>query len=425
MLAVLATPRRAGRSLVQRGLAAAAVTHATALLLSAGVSHAGYALLRSEGDHRTLETFLSMAGPFFSGYRGLSLTAGLLVSALLFELYFWAFGVGVLGSWAAPAPQAGRRYQRAAILTGFASMHLATLTTIWCAAALLMASDVLETSVAASTLKSLLGGASMTGGVVLATALAMRMARGYGEALGPPAPREYPVCEFCGYNLHATDSDRPCPECGEPAARSLSSIHRVDAWEVGRRGYLATLWRAVLTPAMLFRRVSVRRHADRARRFFVISTAFSAAILATMTALAYLVSILVRPDSWPLRLQGGQWRRMAALAGAAGGLWSLLLIIGTMIAVNMLTTGSRKREDYLGPVGALKLGCYLSALSVPWAILTGLALCATFGWRSLPGYTPSYNSTLTLSWSIYGVGLLVWYWIAGARAYEACQFANR
>jgi len=72
-----------------------------------------------------------------------------------------------------------------------------------------------------------------------------------------------PTCEFCGYNLTATPLEGRCPECGEPAARSLGPDVRPGApWEHRRelgtgRAYRRTAIQAVFAPGSLGRSIRV------------------------------------------------------------------------------------------------------------------------------------------------------------------------
>lgn len=430
MLLVWLRPRRAGRHVAGRRLGSALLVHLLGLLLSA----AGVLLMQwlLTVRRRGAMDLSDMAGTFTSllqGYLGSYVGAGAAVAAgvtmLLFELYYWAFGIGVLGSWMAPPGTVGRYYYRGAIVTGYATLYLPLAAMGWWAVMLRYAGAGRPTQPTMAVINAAAMGACLSVIPALAVAMAMRLAGGMGKALGQPAPAEDPVCERCGYNLHATDYDRSCPECGTPAALSLSSIHRTSAWETHRSGYCKALALAIFHPGGLFRRVTVRSRSAPARRFFATTTTLSSIIFSLFCGLAYAGYLLGNPGNWPVEIDRVLIQRMAFFATLGGGIWALLVMLGSMIAVNMLATGSRKRRDNLGRIGSLKIGCYLSALSIPWAILCGVALCITYAVRGLPSYSRTYDPTMTLAWAILGVMLLIWYWLAGSRAYEACHFANR
>ena len=77
--------------------------------------------------------------------------------------------------------------------------------------------------------------------------MCLRLANGLGQVPPGSSPAEDKHCEGCGYNLHATPFEQRCPECGRPARESLSPIHRVNAWEVGRAGFFVTAGRSSST----------------------------------------------------------------------------------------------------------------------------------------------------------------------------------
>ncbi|NLF31138.1 MAG: hypothetical protein GX591_09665, partial [Planctomycetes bacterium] len=83
----------------------------------------------------------------------------------------------------------------------------------------------------------------------------------------------------------------------------------------------------------------------------------------------------------------------------------------------------RRREENIRLRGAVKLGCYLSALAVPSAAIGGGALCLLLqaGARRWLDWT---REDYTLTMMVLGAGFLVWYWITATRAYEASRYAN-
>ena len=109
------------------------------------------------------------------------------------------------------------------------------------------------------------------------------------------------------------------------------------------------------------------------------------------------------------------------LSVALAGLWAFGAPAISMVAASVLISGSRRQGDRLASRGALKIACYLSALAMPWAVLVGGVAYFT-AWLTAPG--PGMDTTSALVWSIFGVALLVWYWILVSRAYEACRYAN-
>jgi hypothetical protein len=250
--------------------------------------------------------------------------------------------------------------------------------------------------------------------------MAMRLAAGMGDAVRQAGPAEDPLCEFCGYNLHATPFDSRCPECGEPASHSLLPTRRCNDWEVGRLGYWRSLGHLMNDPTKFFRTIRTREQFTVARRFLVLSTAVSSLLFACVL----VAGAPIRDYSvWPhpaLRL---------ALTNASygilrAGVWAMAAPIVCMFVASLLAGASRSRRDKLDGRGAMKIACYLSALAIPWAVLMSAVITVLSYLESTAFRGRAYDRLATLVWPCVGVLLLVSIWIAASRGYDACRSAN-
>lgn len=428
-LGVLFAPRWAGRQIARRGLPSAVLVHL--------VSMAGFAAILMAApivaQDVTIRTVPSSAGPSLADILRAALlgsggpTTGVIgwllivLPFLLGEVYSWASGLALFGPYLALNLSQRRLFHAAAVVTGYASTWLLPLGISWGAAIVLFRLN-LSTSDPSGEIYALGMCACVMVLPAWMLAMALRIARGAGEAM-PEDPRpEDPLCEACGYNLHATPFGQRCPECGEPAAGSLSTIGRVCAWETGRQGYLATAIDVLRDPRRFFRSIRVHGQVDAARRFLTVSAALSAALLGTAIIAAWLITSRLRGQNWPPRYMAVE---LACVAMVLSGLWAVGVLIGSMMAASVVANGSRRRGDRLGPTGAMKVCCYLSALALPWSVLVGILLSLTLFLRGSGGYAGrTFDGTYLLAWALIGVSLLVWYWLAGARAYESTQYAN-
>ncbi len=433
--AVLVAPRRAGRTLIHRGLASALVAHVLALVLAAVAFAAVLGLFaRVLSDETGARMFDIVRGAAFRpAYRTGSMPARYVlflsgVTITVAEMFYWAAGITILSAWTGAGLTLRGASARGAVLTGFATVYLVPLAAAW-AAMIGLGVTILETSWVTVAVGMLLWSTivvSVGPLPALAAAMALRLASGAGEVLPAEPPADEKRCEWCGYDLRATPFDSHCPECGRESRRSLSPIHRCHGWEVGQRGYLATLWDILVHPAAVFRGIALRHRLAPARRFLVISTLVSAAILAVAFGMANVCrmgpigpGLLMNPRIWGPRFLGG------LLPGVwLASWWAIAVPAMAMMTATALHGTCRRRGENIHLRGAAKLGCYLSALAVPWAIIGGGALClllqaAARGW--LPGWT---REDYTLVMMIVGAGFLVWYWLVGTRAYEASRYAN-
>ncbi|MFW6146188.1 MAG: hypothetical protein ACOC7R_02515 [Planctomycetota bacterium] len=429
--AVLVAPRRAGRTLIHRGLPTALAVHVLALL--GGVAaFAGvlWLFVRGVSDPTSAPVFsVAVAPPRSIG--SLPIRDFLFLSVLTAaagEVFYWAAGVTVLSAWTGAGLTPRGASAHGTVLAGFASVHLVPLAAAW-GATIGLGVAMVETARGNPATERLLWSAIVLSAGPLpavAVAMALRLASGLGEVLPDEPAADDKRCEGCGYNLRATPFESHCPECGLEARRSLSPIHRCFGWEVGRRSYLATLWGIVTRPASVFQGVALRHRLAPARRFLVVSTLASAAIVVLACGAANVCrmgpigpGLLMTPRLWGPRF----------LAGLTPGLWlgswwTVLVPVMAMMTATALHGACRGRQENIHLRGAAKLGCYLSALAVPCAAIAGVLLCAMLqarerGW--LPGWT---REDYTLVIMIMGAGFLVWYWFVAARAYEASRYAN-
>jgi hypothetical protein len=241
---------------------------------------------------------------------------------------------------------------------------------------------------------------------------ALRLAQGAGDVLVDDPPPPDRNCERCGYNLHATAFDGICPECGLAAKYSLSPIHRTHRWEIRRAGYLRTMAGIIFTPGKTFSRFRMAGSMDRARRFLWLSAAGSAVILCPLIALAasrLRLSTIINPLSTPLT-----WT----------GVWIVTIPVASMFAAGILSGAARRRGDRLGPGGAAKIACYLSALAIPWAAIIGILTILVFEAQSRGLMPRRLDLDHQVVAAIFGTGLLLWYWLVAARAYASCRYAN-
>lgn len=434
---VLLAPRRTGARLAEAKLLPAAMVHAASLAACWGVLTLGGQVLLllspapGGGDYllRTVGQFLSSSVMATSArLHGVGPALALAVLVGLGEAYYWSLGIVVLGSWSGAALSQIRLAKRSAVIVGYASLWLIPAAAGWALAAVLYRLSQLSEFRPPVGSADLARTAMLLGACLCLTALpaallgmALRLAAGMADALGPPSPADDKLCEFCGYNLHATGFAQRCPECGEPAAPSLGGVGRVLDYEVGRAGYFRTLAEVLLWPGEFFRRMPVRHGIDAARRFLAGSTVLSSILYMLVFATALMINSPMRGLS---RLSWANFRVSVYLGLLTSGLWASGVMVLSMVSASVLAGGSRRRRDRLGNYGATKVACYLSALAVPWSLALGAMACVTAYLRTLNTFGRTPETTYILAWAVVAVLLLVWYWIAGARGYEAAQFAN-
>ncbi|NLF32764.1 MAG: hypothetical protein GX591_17980, partial [Planctomycetes bacterium] len=385
--AVLLSPRRAGRSLVHRGLPSALAVHVLALLVAAVAFAAvlGFLAQRVSDDTNSMVVGAARGVAARSTWRFGAMPAGsatlflAAVTAAVGEAFYWAAGITILSAWTAAGLTLRGASHRGAVLAGFASLYLIPLAAAW-AAMIGTGMAQLDTGRGSAGSEMLLWWVivlSVGPLPALAVAMALRMAGGLGEVLPGESPDPDKRCEWCGYNLHAIGFDSHCPECGRDARDSLSPIHRCHGWEVGQRGYLATLRDILARPAGVFYGIAMRHRLAPARRFLLDSTLLSTAIIVLTCGAAGVCQIgpigpglLMTPGIW--------WPRFAA--GLVRGLWlgswwAVMIPAMAMMTATALHGACRRREENIRLRGAVKLGCYLSALAVPSAAIGGGALC--------------------------------------------------
>ncbi len=430
VLAVWLAPRRAGRRLAHRGLPSALLVHAIGLLGMIATFVAGaYAVawleqrLQGGGIYydlgRTLAGLLLTTGP--ARAVGAPPMVALGIALLIGELYYWTLGLVVLGPWM--GLDGGRRQMlhRSAIAAGYASLWLIPLAASWSGAgALLMLARQTTGHDLALSLSAAACIAALPAGML---AMALRLAGGLGDALTGPVtpPPADGLCEQCGYNLHATPFDARCPECGLPAARSLSPTRRVNAWEVHQRSFARTLWAVLSNAEAFFRTVPVRRNV-RPARAFLLGTSVASGVLFAAVTFAGGLTLTVARDHAIDRSAIAE----ALMAGMIlGGFWAAAVPVLSMLSAGALASGSWRRGDRLGGRGAMKIACYLSAVSLPYAVVLGALGILLRYLRILGMGSPGLDPTFVLIWSLVCVGLLTWYWLLGGRAYAGTEFANQ
>jgi len=423
VLGVWFSPRRTGRRLARRGVTLAVAIHVASLLAACGaVILMGQLFETAPAPGRGPAVVASafrhvVEGMTVQAATAISTSTVMIVLAILAlgEAFYWSFAVGVLGPYMALGLPQRRLVGRAFVAAGYASVWAVPLMACWGASAYLYAVAWGWSGMGAGRWSWAMVCAALLATFPLAgmIGMAMRLARGLGDAIRQDGPADDPLCESCGYNLHATGFDSRCPECGQPASFSRSPIHRCNAWEVRHRGLVWTL-RAVLTnPVAFFRTIRTRGQYAAARLFLLESTVLS-------TLLFVSVLVIIETDPFPVRAMRGN----VPFALLRGGVWALAVPTISMFAAGMLAGASRRKGDRLDGRGAMKIACYLSALAVPWAILVGGMMTVLFR-LTYVGYTrAAQDRVLTLVWLITIAGLGVWYWIAASRAYQACRWAN-
>jgi MFS family permease len=349
------------------------------------------------------------------------------------EVFYWCFAIPVLGAWMGATVPKKRQVRLGAVLAGYASVWLVPLVGSWLAGGaflLLALPNVRQARPSAfwsGPLPQILCYLFITVVPAGMFALALRLARGAGEAAHEPPVFEDILCEQCGYNLHATPADHLCPECGQPAAHSYSPTFRDSRWEAGQERFIRTLWRLLSNPRAFFATIRVHENPQPARRFLVLST-----LLSSLLLMATIVEPLVANRATAARLRVYGFPGIGGAIGLAlllAGLWAIAVPAISMLTASMLTGLSRRQGDRLGACGSFKIACYASAVAVPWAVIVGVLVLVdiymgfTARLRFHGGMAAADNARV-LIWAILGVALLVWYWIMGSRAYEACRWAN-
>ncbi len=430
LLGIWFAPRRAGRQLARRGLASALAAHAAGVsiicLVLAGVA----TMSGSTDDPASSAGFVTAIWTEISTWVGSLVSIGgfslvgmtlLVIAAAIAEIYYWLFGLVVLGAWMGVDLPRRRLLSRAAVLTGYATMWLPVLILAWGLAAGLTAASY--SSPGALHLWGKLAALALaTFAPTCVLALSLRLATGMGDVTAPSRNEDAdPLCEACGYNLRATSFDHYCPECGRPAAESLATVNRCNGWEVRRKSFAAAAAAIVLTAEAFFSTVRMKGPVGPARRFAVTATAISAALFGVMGAAANAAETALHRSSWTLPTESAVALGRDALA--LSGIWIFTTLTISMVTANVIANASRRRGDRIGAGGATKIACYLTALTVAWAPLFGLATGGLAMLQRL-GTGGSHDQRFILTRALLGMAVLVWYWIVATRAYRRCRFAN-
>jgi len=420
---VLAAPRRAGRLVAHSRLVWAALTHVLALLIAGAVLvHATEIILLLDSAGSPRPSALAYLSALIRGsMTGATMvlkatTPGVVLAATIVvgEVFYWSAATIVFAYWTGLNARPTRLYGRGAVLAGYASMWLIPATASWAAVAYLFAYWGLVVGTGAGRGDLLLGGIGLCAGVLpaLMLAAALRLGRGAGEVLvgdDPPADKQ---CEQCGYNLHATPFDGTCPECGLAARCSLSPIHRSCGWETGTAGYLRTMAAVVFKPGATFSRLRTNGSFGRARSFLGWSTALSAGLLGLL-----LVAATLRPSPLPMV-------HFLLTPLLYTGAWIAGIPAASMFAAGTISGFARRQGDRLTPRGAAKIGCYLSAMAVPFAALTGLLAVGILEGQRRRLLPLKFDMAHHLLVTLFVVGLFLWYWFTASRAYASSRHAN-
>lgn len=436
-LRIWLAPRRAGRAMINRHVWVAVLIHVLSLPAAVGILAAIVAALESgtvapaNSGNFVLMLFDHVATGLLS-QASVKLGSGQIMAlatlVVVGEVFYWCFAIPVLGSWMGANMPRKRQARLGVLLAGYASVWLIPLILSWAAGLAFLV-------FALPYFRQLRGGGLWESPLpliiccVLSTvvpagmfAMALRLSRGLGEAAHEELHFEDVWCESCGYNLHATPSDHLCPECGVAAAHSYLGDLRTSLWEAGRERFIRTLWRMLSDPRAFFD--TIRAHAldQPARRFLVLSTLLSSLLLILTMVLPIAAS---RAAAMRMRVYG-----FDGIGGAIGlgillaGVWAVAVPAFSMMAASVLTGMCRRQGDRLAARGAFKVACYASGVAIPWSFLLGalVHLDAYMGFATRSRATA--DSARIMVWAIVAVGMLVWYWILGSRAYDACRWAN-
>lgn len=235
-----------------------------------------------------------------------------------------------------------------------------------------------------------------------------------------------PRCDECGYDLHMSDPQGRCPECGRPVAASLDPASRPPTpWEQDPRAsrlrvIFAQARDLVLQPRRMFFRMPTLTHHEAAQRWLALSMVLVGATV-----------FWVVPLMGTLNLVEWSWR--TALGMLVGGttlavVWIMLgmMMVGIETGGVTLVAFFRKHPVYLAT--AAKVTCYASILMIVWAILGGaqvylLLLANDRGW--LKGLAPRLVDAVTIaSLGVAHIGGLLWYEWTVYRGLRGVQYAN-
>ncbi len=262
--------------------------------------------------------------------------------------------------------------------------------------------------------------------------LMFTLLRAAGTPRGVTPVERPPTCEFCGYNLTATPLEGRCPECGEPAARSLGpDVRRGTHWEHRRepgagRAYRRTAAQAVFAPDSLGRAIRVATASSAWQSFFPLHLP---AVLLLAWA-AFVACFIIDTGKSPLTAEEGM---IMWAIGPGFGTLGIAAVAGLqLLAANAVGWGlSWLNRRNLLPA-AMQAAAYLGGYALAATAFGSLAATAFFfiaEHRLIEPLTRALrfdaSEALTAAWFV-----LMGAWLCGGvyltwRIAAAARFANR